>query len=56
MLVLSLFSVGAGRWYTCVSADMLRYVTTQHYDIKLSVDKIIILIEIIIITIIINKK
>ena len=29
---------------------------TRHYNIKLSVDKIIILIEIIIITIIINKK
>ena len=35
---------------------MLRYVTTRHYNIKLSVDKIIILIEIIIITIIINKN
>ena len=35
---------------------MLRYVTTRHYNIKLSVDKIIIIIEIIIITIIINKK
>ena len=37
-------------------AHMLRYVTTQHYNIKLSVDKIIIIIEIIIIAIIINKK
>ena len=35
---------------------MLRYVTTRHYNIKLSVDKIIIIIEIIIITIIVNKK
>ena len=35
---------------------MLRYVTTRHYNIKLFVDKIIILIEIIIITIIINKN
>ena len=34
---------------------MLRYVTTRHYNIKLSVDKIII-IEIILITIIINRK
>ena len=38
-------------------AHMLRYVTTRHYNIKLSVDKIIIIIIIIIITaIIINKK
>ena len=37
-------------------AHMLRYVTTRHYNIKLSVDKIIIIIEIIIIAIIINKK
>ena len=38
-------------------AHMLRYVTTRHYNIKLSVDKmIIIIIEIIIISIIINKK
>ena len=36
-------------------AHMLRYVTTRHYNIKLSVD-IIIIIEIIIIAIIINKK
>ena len=35
---------------------MLRYVTTRHYNIKLSVDKIIVIIEIIIIAIIINKK
>ena len=36
---------------------MLQYVTTRHYKIKLSVDKIIIIIkEIIIIAIIINKK
>ena len=42
---------------------MLRYVTTWHYNIKLSVDKIIIITDIIIIiiiiiiiTIIINKK
>ena len=35
---------------------MLRYVTTRHYNIKLSVDQIIIIIEIIIITIIINKN
>ena len=35
---------------------MLRYVTTRHYNIKLSVDKIIIIIEIIITTIIINKN
>ena len=35
---------------------MLRYVTTRHYNIELSVDKIIIIIEIIIITIIINKN
>ena len=36
---------------------MLRYVTTRHYNIKLSVDQIIIIIiEIIIITIIVNKK
>ena len=35
---------------------MLRYVTTRHYNIKLSVDKIIILIDIIKITIIINKN
>ena len=34
---------------------MLRYVTTRHYNIKLSVDKIIIIIEIII-TITINKN
>ena len=39
-----------------VSAHMLRYVTTRHYNIKMSVDKIIILIEIVIITIMINKK
>ena len=52
MKVLSLFSVGVGRW---VSARMLRYVTTRHYKIKLSVDKIIIIIEIIILIIIINK-
>ena len=50
------FSLGAGRWYTLVSAHMLRYVTTRHYTIKLSVDKIIILKEIIVITIIINNK
>ena len=31
---------------------MLRYVTTRHYNIKLSVDKIIIIIEIIMIIII----
>ena len=31
-------------------------VTTRHYNIKLSVDQIIIIIEIIIISIIINKK
>ena len=37
-------------------ADMHRYVTTRHYNIKLSVDKIIIIIEIIIIAIIINNK
>ena len=38
-------------------AHMLRYVTTRHYNIKLSVDKIIIIIiEIITIAIIINKK
>ena len=40
-------------------AHILRYVTTQQYNIKLSVDKmiIIIIIEIIIIiAIIINKK
>ena len=30
-------------------------MTTRHYNIKLSVDKIIIIIEIIIMTIIINK-
>ena len=36
-------------------AHMLRYVTTRHYNIKLSVDKIII-IEIKIIAIIIEKK
>ena len=35
---------------------MLRYVTTRHYNIKLSVDKIIITIEIITITIIIIIK
>ena len=35
---------------------MLRYVTTRHYNIKIFVDKIIIIIEIIIITIIINEK
>ena len=34
-------------------AHILRYVTTRHYNIRLSVDKII--IEIIIIAIIINK-
>ena len=34
---------------------MLWYVTTRHYIIKLFVDKIIIIIEIIIITIIIKK-
>ena len=33
---------------------MLRYVTTRHYNIKLSVDKIMIKIELII-TIVINK-
>ena len=37
-------------------AHMLRYVTTRHYNIKLSVDKIIIIKEIIIIAIIVNKK
>ena len=37
-------------------AHMLPYVTIRHYNIKLSVDKIIIIIEIIIIAIIINKK
>ena len=37
-------------------ALMLRYVTTRHYNIKLSVNKIIIIIEIIIIAMIINKK
>ena len=37
-------------------AHMLRYVNTRHYNIKLSVDKIIIIIEIIIIAIIINKE
>ena len=37
-------------------AHMLGYVTTRHYNIKLSVNKIIIIIEIIIIAIIINKK
>ena len=37
-------------------AHMLRYVTTRYYNIKLSVDKIIIIIEIIIIAIIINKN
>ena len=37
-------------------AHMLRYVTFRHYNIKSSVDKIIIIIEIIIIAIIINKK
>ena len=35
---------------------MLRYVTTRHYNIKLCVDIIIIIIEIIIITIIRNEK
>ena len=35
---------------------MLRYVTTRHYNIKLSIDKIIIIIEIVIITIIMNKN
>ena len=35
---------------------MPRYVNTRHYNIKLSVDKIMILIEIIIITIIIDKN
>ena len=34
-------------------AHMLRYVTTRHYNIKLSVNKIIMIIEI---TIIIKKK
>ena len=29
-----------------MSAHMLRYVTTRHYNIKLSVDQIIIIIEI----------
>ena len=42
--------------YMRVSAHMLRYVTTWHYSIKLSVNKTIIIIEIIIITIIINKN
>ena len=37
-------------------AYMLRYVTTRHYNIKLSVDKKIIIIEVIIIAIIIIKK
>ena len=37
-------------------AHMLRYVTTRHFNSKLSVDKIIIIIEIIIIAIKINKK
>ena len=37
-------------------AHMLWYVITRHYNIKSSVDKIIIIIEIIIIAIIINKK
>ena len=37
-------------------AHMLRYVTTRHYNIKLSVDTIIIIIEIIIIAIIINEN
>ena len=37
-------------------AHMLRYVTTRHYKIKLYVDKIIIIIEIIKIAIIITKK
>ena len=37
-------------------AHMLRYVTTRHYKIKLSVDKMIIIIEIIIIAIIIHKQ
>ena len=35
---------------------MLRSVTYRYYNIKLSVDKIIIIIEIIILTIIINKN
>ena len=35
---------------------MLQYVTTQHYNIKLSVDKIIIIIEIIIIKMMKNEK
>ena len=35
---------------------MLRYVTTRHYNIKLFVDKIIILIEMIIIIMMIIKK
>ena len=37
-------------------AHMLRYMTTRHHNIKLSVDKIIIIIEMIKIAIIINKK
>ena len=37
-------------------AHMLWYVTTRLYNIKLYVDKIIIIIEIIITAIIINKK
>ena len=37
-------------------AHMLRYLTTRHYNIKLSVDKIIIKEILIIIAIIINKK
>ena len=50
------------RWqviYVSLSAHMLQYVTTRHYTIKLFVDKIIritIIIQIITITIIINKK
>ena len=35
---------------------MLRYVTTRHYNIKFSVDKIVITIVIITTTIIINKE
>ena len=37
-------------------AHMLRYVTTRHYNIKLSVDKIIIKEIIIIIAMIVNEK
>ena len=38
-------------------AHMLRYVTTRHNNIELSVDKIIIvIIEMILIAILINKK